>query len=438
MRDPLLSGGESIRYPSERAAFIACIVALPFSLALVGAFLSQAINGSRLLLLAIGALLYVSIARGKLLGDSIHVHGGQLADLARLVKECAALLDIPAPQIFVRDDVLVPIVAVGVAEPYALVISSHWLGHLRDDELRFLVARELAHVRAGHTRLSSILSVNGRENPVVSVIFGAFLRRTEYTADRIGLCCCGSLESAVKAIAIASFHHLGRSIDLAAVADQLRELRSEPTLRAGEWLGSSPYATRRITEITAFAATPLAQSWIARFAPARTGTAVTPASLSRPLLEAGSSQAFASIWRRATSWVIDFIVILTIVPSFVHVGNKNVQIGLGQLLHMFPLIASGVISGTALVLLWLYCIVLVTALGRTVGMMIVDLRVVRKDFSPPRFWDVFFRYVLAGLSVLTIVPLLWIVRRVQPYERLSGTRLVNANAVIEPQTVPAG
>lgn len=438
MRDPLLSGNESMRYPSERAAFIACIVALPFTLALVGAFLSQAINGSRLLLLAIGALLYVSIARGKLLGDSIHVHGGQLSDLARLVQECAALLDIQAPQIFVRDDVLVPIVAVGVAEPYALVISSHWLGHLRDDELRFLVARELAHVRAGHTRLSSILSVNGRENPVVSVIFGAYLRRTEYTADRIGLACCGSLESAVKAIAIASFHNLGRSIDLTAVADQLRELRSEPTLRAGEWLGSSPYATRRIAEITAFAATPLAQHWIALFAPARAGQAPTPAALQRPLLEAGSSQAFASAWRRATAWLIDFVVILTLAPSFIHVSDKHAAVGLSEAFRMFPLVASSVISGTALMLLWLYCIVLVTALGRTVGMMIVDLRVVRKDFSPPRFWDVFVRYVLAGLSVVTVVPLLWLLRRVQPYERLSGTRLVNANAVIEPQTAPAG
>lgn len=438
MKDPLLTGGESIRYPSERAAFIACIVALPFSLAIVGGFLAEAINGSRLLLLAIGALLYVSIARGKLLGDSIHVHGGQLSDLARLVQQCAELLDVQAPQIFVRDDVLVPIVAVGVAEPYALVISSHWLGYLRDDELRFLVARELAHVRAGHTRLSSILSVNGRENPVVSVVFGAYLRRTEYTADRIGLLCCGSVESAVKAIAIASFHNLARNIDLAAVADQLRELRSEPTLRAGEWLGSSPYATRRIAEITAFAATPLAQRWMARFAPARAGQAVTPAALERPRLEAGSSRAFASTWRRVTAWLIDMAIILSLVPLFVHATNKNVQVGLGDALRMFPLMVSGVVSASSLFVLWLYCIVLVTALGRTVGMMIVDLRVVRKDFSRPRFWDVFFRYTLAGLSVLTVVPLLWLVRRVQPYERLSGTRLVNANAVIEPQTAPAG
>lgn len=232
MKDPMLSGRDSLRHPGERRAFITCLAMLPITFGLVTGFLSEAITPSRLILLAVGALLYVSIARGKLLGDSIHVHGGQLAEVSALVRECAVQLDVPVPQVFVRDDVNVPISAVGVAEPYALVISSHWLHHLHDEELRFLVTRELVHIRAGHTRLSSVLSVNGRENPAVSLVFGAYLRRTEYTADRVAYCFCGSIQAAIQAIAIASYHNLGRKINLGAVAEQLRELRSEPTLRA--------------------------------------------------------------------------------------------------------------------------------------------------------------------------------------------------------------
>jgi Zn-dependent protease with chaperone function/uncharacterized RDD family membrane protein YckC len=434
VRDPLLSGSESLRHPSERTALIACIVALPFTLAIVAALLAGALNGSRLVLIAIGAMLYVSIARGRLLGDSIHVHGGQLASLSALVNDCARCLDVAAPQVFVRDDVLVPISAVGVSEPYALVISSHWLAHLHDDELRFLIAREIAHIRAGHTRFSSILSVNGRENPAVSLVFGAYLRRTEYTADRVGLCCCGSLESAIKAIAIASFHNLGRSVDLRAVADQLRDLQSEPTLRAGEWLASSPYAARRIAALSAFAQTALARGWMTHFA-------ASPVPLPRPHVESGSSVAFASWWRRVAAWAIDYSVILAIVPALVGPPPPSVAhvVDLTKAEQLVRVLIAGTIFSSTIFFLWLYCVVLVTTVGRTAGMMIVDVRVVRADFARLTIWDVLKRYTLAALSFLTVVPLvLWGFRRVQPYERLSGTRLVNANAVIEPQTAPAG
>ncbi|HTX57295.1 MAG TPA: RDD family protein [Candidatus Acidoferrales bacterium] len=438
MKDPILSGRDSLRYPSERRAFIACIAAAPLTLGLVGIFLSGTIgNGapSRLLLIAIGAMLYVSIARGKLLGDSVHIHPGQLPKVASLVAECSALLDVPAPQVFVRDDMQVPITAVGVAEPYALVISSHWLHHLRDEELRFLVTRELVHIRAGHTRLSSILSVNGRENPAVSLVFGAYLRRTEYTADRVALCYGGSIQDAVQAIAIASFHNLGRTIDLRAVAEQLRELRSEPTLRAGEWLGSSPYAARRIADLVRFAKTPLAERWTLTLSRARLDDEpAAPSRLPRPSVEAGSLRAYASAWRRAAAWCIDFGIILSIYPAFVHTAKSDVVIRtMSDAWHLLPPIVAAVTSGTVF-FLWLYSVVLVTAVGRTVGMMIMDLRVVRADFGRASFWDVLARYTLAALSIVAIFPLvLWGLRRIQPYDRLSRTRLVSASARLEAQ-----
>lgn len=436
----MLSGRDSLRHPSERRALIYCVLALPFTFGILTTFLSEAITPSRLLLIAIGALLYVSIARGKLLGDSIHVHGGQLAEVSKLVRECATQLDVPAPQVFVRDDVNVPLTAVGVAEPYALVISSHWLHHLHDEELRFLVTRELVHVRAGHTRLSSILSVNGRENPAVSLVFGAYLRRTEYTADRVALCFCGSIQDAIQAIAIASFHNLGREINLGAVAEQLRELRSEPTLRAGEWLGSSPYAARRISALYEFSKTTLAQRWMEALQASRfSGAPAAVAVLPRPSVEAGpdghgSDRAYASWWRRVTAWCIDFSIILSILPSILHVSNSDIGLRtVAHAIHILPAVVIGSFS-SVLFALWLYCVVLVTTVGRTVGMMITDLRVVRADFGRPAFWDVLGRYILAALSFFTVFPLvLWGWRRIQPYDRLSRTRLVSASARLEAQ-----
>jgi Zn-dependent protease with chaperone function/uncharacterized RDD family membrane protein YckC len=427
MKDPLLSGRESLRDSGERRGMVFCIFMLPISLGLVTVLLSDAITPSRLVLIAIGALLYVSISRGRLLGDSIHVHAGQLSHVANLVADCARRLDVAHPQVFIRDDVNVPIAAVGVAEPYALVISSHWLQHLKDDELRFLIARELVHIRAGHTRISSILSVNGRENTPVSIVFGAYLRRTEYTADRVALCACGSIESAIMAIAIASFHHLGREVDLAVVADQLRELRLEPTLRAGEWLGSSPYAARRIAGLLQFASTPLAQTWLQRF---QSGSVALP----RQHIEAASRRMFAGWWRRAGAWMIDIAIITAIVPRVVQVSENGQHLGLGEAFKFMPAMIGGIIFSQSLFLLWIYSIVLVAVVGRTIGMMILDVRVVRTDLERPTIWNTIARYFLAGLSVVFVFPIfVWGLRRVQPYDRLSGTRLVSASARLEPQ-----
>lgn len=425
MKDPLLSGRDSLRDPGERRGMIFCIFMLPISTAIIAALLSEAITASRLVLIAIGALLYVSISRGRLLGDSIHVHAGQLSHVANLVADCARRLDVAHPQVFIRDDVNVPIAAVGVAEPYALVISSHWLQHLKDDELRFLIARELAHIRAGHTRISSILSVNGRENTPVSIVFGAYLRRTEYTADRVALCACGSIESAIMAIAIASFHHLGREIDLTVVADQLRELRLEPTLRAGEWLGSSPYAARRIAGLLQFASTPLAQTWLQRF---QSGSVALP----RPHVEPASRRMFAGWWRRAGAWVIDFAIISAMVPQ-VHVPPGATH-ELRETFRFLPEILKGAVFSSALVVMWIYSIVLVAVVGRTIGMMILDVRVVRTDLERPTIWNTIARYFLGAMSLIFVFPIfVWGLRRVQPYDRLSGTRLVSASARLEPQ-----
>ena len=76
-----------------------------------------------------------------------------------------------------------------------------------------MIGRELGHIASGHTRLTSLLSVNGNENVIVSLVFGAWLRKLELTCDRVGLLCCGSLDSAMRAVAISSFGHFGRKID---------------------------------------------------------------------------------------------------------------------------------------------------------------------------------------------------------------------------------
>ena len=121
-----------------------------------------------------------------------------------------------------------------------MVISAQFVEHFQPDELRFLIGRELGHIASGHTRYTSLLSSNGRENGVIAVAFGAWLRRIDYTADRVGLLCCGSLDAAMRAIAVSAFGSVGRRVDLGAFASQLKELHAEPSLRLAEWTASTP------------------------------------------------------------------------------------------------------------------------------------------------------------------------------------------------------
>jgi len=123
------------------------------------------------------------------------------------------------------------------------------------------------------------------------------------------------------------------------------------------------------------------------------------------------------------------IVVLAIMPSIVTIGTPPSFVNLQNVSVALPTLV-GAISGTNLVLLWLYSILLVSVAGRTVGMMVTDLRVLSADFGRPTLLQVVRRYALAGLSFLAIFPLLlWGLRRVQPYDKYSGTRLVSASAL---------
>ncbi len=226
------------------------------------------------------------------------------------------------PVIFVREDNNVPAVALGFGVPYALVLSSHWIELFADDELAFMIGRELGHIAAGHTRFHSLLSVNGNENPLISLIFGAWLRRCALTCDKVGLLCCGTVDAAIRAMGIAAFHEFGRKVDYEAFAQQHAEVQADSVLRWGEWLGSEPYATRRIASLRQFVGSQSyasAEAWFLRERDEE------PPSLPAPGEAHVEMRDCAGWWRRFAAWGIDAIVVSAIITSFGGsvVGSKN-------------------------------------------------------------------------------------------------------------------
>jgi Zn-dependent protease with chaperone function/uncharacterized RDD family membrane protein YckC len=436
----LFSGADSLRVRGERATFVWTLVTLPLTIAVLGWVLQHQLTWQELALLVVVAMVYVAFARGRLLGAGLRVHAGQFAHVHAVVEDCARMLRMPTPHVFVRDDPFVPVIAIGIGDPYAIVISAQFVEHFLEDELRFLVGRELGHIASGHTRYTSLMSSNGRENGVVAIAFGPWLRKIDYTADRVGLLCCGSLDAALRAIAVSTFHALGRKIDLGAFAEQLKELQAEPSLRMAEWTASTPYATNRIAALHRFAREPLYARWAPRFAENASALAV-----------AGNTETvYAGFWRRAWAFAIDLVVIQTLVPA-AHAVQTNVYSSDAAVKALsadpnapawaLNLAKSAATHGHATVavandaLLWVasfgYVIVLVALIGQTFGMMVSDLRVVRADrLRRVGFGAAVGRYVSLAFSLVAVFGWFWIFRRVQPYETWSRTRLVSGGAPV--------
>ncbi|HYL27496.1 MAG TPA: M48 family metallopeptidase, partial [Candidatus Nitrosotalea sp.] len=329
----LFEGPGSLREPSERIAFwLTALFAFPAALA-IGYVLHESIGASQVALFIVIAMVYVTLARGRLLGSSVRVHQRQYPRVFTIVRQTCAALEIPMPLIFVREDNNVPVVALGFGEPYALVLSSHWIELFADDELAFMVGRELGHIAAGHTRFHSLLSVNGNENPLISLIFGAWLRRCALTCDKIGLLCCGSLDAAIRAMGIAAFHEFGRKVDYEAFAEQHAEVQTDTVLRWGEWLSSEPYATRRIASLRTFMASnqyAIAEAWFLR------ERSEEPPALAAPGTTQVGPRDCAGWWRRFAAWGIDAVVVSAIITSFggsvvgTHADNNGVSVAPGS------------------------------------------------------------------------------------------------------------
>ena len=467
----LFRGPFSLTYRGERLAFyLTLLLAFPAALA-IGFVLREEIHPSQIAVLGVIAMVYVTLARGRLVGSSVRVHEAQHPRVFAIVRQCAAALDLPVPLVFVRDDPLVPIVTVGLGDPYSLVISSNWIEHFRDDELTFMIGRELGHIAAGHARFTSLLSVNGNENAIISLIFGAWLRRSELTCDRIGLLCCGSLDAAMRAIIVASFHAFGRKIDHIVFAEQSRDIHSDSVLRLGEMLGSMPYATRRIEAMRAFYATEQYRRHEERLVNESSREPVVLPEARGALV---AKTDLAGWWRRMSALAIDWIIVQALVTTLVGISSApvvDVSVDSSKTKttvtrthvtappassvqaseEMFAVGPVGVHadgitwknktglpwndvrSGAAGIFfpfeLCLYFGLLVALAGQTPGMMILGLKIVRMDFGKPGIAQSLLRYA-TGLALFWIVFPLSPFSRLYLHDRISRTRMIKTERAL--------
>lgn len=421
--DGLFSGRTSIRVRRERRVALGLLVTVPVTLALIG-LVFHGITLTQVALLFVAGMVFVSLTRGRLLGSSIRARREEFPLVVDTVERLARRLGIAPPQIFISNDYFVPVNSVGLGEPYALVLSSQYLQLFDAQELAFMVGRELGHIAAGNTRLLSLINASGRSNPLIASLFGGWIRQTEYTADRAGLL-CAPLDAALKAIAIATFHSSGRQVESAVLADQRRDIESDLTLRLGELTGMIPYAVNRIRALETFVATDLYRYWIERFErdplPVRTALGPDDGPVDR--------REVASVLRRYLAVLIDLSVLSVIVQAVnVTTGNSSDADASGIHSHFLHLTLPDVqrlVRDSWWLWYFPYAAGLVAIAGRTIGMMVLDLRVVRLDRGRVGIAQSAWRYAVDLGCCITVIPLLLgLFRRVQLHDRLSKSRLI--------------
>lgn len=149
---------------------------------------------------------------GLALATGIHVTPSTYNYLYEVVVECAESLNMPVPYVVVSDTVRGINACTAGTDQFAFVaVSSMLTSVMSRDQLKFVIGHELGHLALGHVVYHTAINLMGAAGsllplvgPIIdntlSVPLNAWSRRSEISADRAGLICCGDIQTAKKAL----------------------------------------------------------------------------------------------------------------------------------------------------------------------------------------------------------------------------------------------
>lgn len=199
--------------------------------------------------------IYVRLLQVQQLGNSLQISNKQFPEIYKQAKECAKILSLPRmPRIHVTQNPVLNAYAMGFGRSYAIVINSGVIENLPIEEIRTIIAHEMGHIKFQHTQFLSLISPLGQYFAFADLLFGFWIRKAEYTADRCALICSKDKETAIKTlIKVSVGPSCGKDVDIENLSLQLQDVDSNKLGNIGEMLGSHPYILKRIWEINKFA-----------------------------------------------------------------------------------------------------------------------------------------------------------------------------------------
>lgn len=206
------------------------------------------------------------IAMGQMLASGIPVTGTNFPRLNRIVEECTSQLKIPRPYVVVTNQLsgLNAMTFGSDEEPY-IVVTALLEKIMSDMEMRFVIGHECGHIAMGHVIYHTAAGMMGRFSQMIPLIgpavyrsisypLNAWSRRSEITADRAGLLCCGELEQAKRTLLqLESAFTLAETLDLEDYIANSEQFLEKGFLRKiGEYNANHPLTPKRIRALELF------------------------------------------------------------------------------------------------------------------------------------------------------------------------------------------
>ncbi|HSU52732.1 MAG TPA: M48 family metalloprotease [Candidatus Dormibacteraeota bacterium] len=241
---------ERLRDPKEKTALtLLYVAAVPGGLLLtawtVASFgIVLLVMAFVALLVLIGELWFSAYVRT----NAVRVSETQLPDLFKVVQSCCERLGMSQPEVYIMQQNVWNAFATKALNRRMVVLLSGAVDSilLKGDmqQIAFLVGHELGHHRAGHLDFSRKLADLGDWCIWLKLWYS---RRAEFTCDRMGLFCSGSLKASQLAIINATVGaQLASKVDLNEAAAQWHQYEREFFVRYRTFYATHPHLLARV------------------------------------------------------------------------------------------------------------------------------------------------------------------------------------------------
>lgn len=203
-----------------------------------------------LVLLIIG-IIYIQLQQAQFMGNAIRLHQSQFPEIYTTFKKHAIRLGIDKASIYIIQNPIPNAFTIGITS-CSVILTSALVEQFSPSELSFTIGHELGHYKAGHTKISSLVSPLGQGNIFTYLIFGIWQRRAEYSSDRCGLILTKDIDSGITGlIKLTLGKKLFQQFNMRGYLAQIRKAESTP-VKLSELLVDHPLTTNRIKNLLKF------------------------------------------------------------------------------------------------------------------------------------------------------------------------------------------
>lgn len=202
---------------------------------------------------------------GQIIATGVPVNDRSFPNIYKIVKQCSETLRIPMPYVIVSSSVGFNAFTTGSDQKPYIVLGSMLVKAMKEEYLHFVIGHECGHIAMGHVLYQSVANamaymatnvpvIGQLVNSTAGLALNAWSRRSEISADRAGLLCCGNLKTAQYALLQIEMGLINaENTNLDDYIDSSNQFRKEGIVRRlGELNQSHPLIPKRIEALELF------------------------------------------------------------------------------------------------------------------------------------------------------------------------------------------